>query len=133
MAELFYDDDADLSVIQSKKVAVIGYGSQGHAHSLNLRDSGVDVTVGLREGSASRAKAENEGLKVATVADAVRDADVVVILAPDQVQRIVYRDEIEPNLKDGAALVFGHGFNIRFGYIQPDAGSDVLMLSLIHI
>jgi len=129
VAELFYDDDADLSVIQSKKVAVIGYGSQGHAHSLNLRDSGVDVTVGLREGSASREKAENQGLKVATVADAVREADVVVILAPDQVQRIVYRDEIEPNLKDGAALVFGHGFNIRFGYIKPAAGHDVLMVA----
>ncbi|RYI99594.1 MAG: ketol-acid reductoisomerase, partial [Actinomycetales bacterium] len=129
MAELFYDDDADLSIIQSKKVAVVGYGSQGHAHSLNLRDSGVDVTVGLREGSASRAKAENQGLKVATVAEAVADADVVVILAPDQVQRIVYRDEIEPNLKDGAALVFGHGFNIRFGYIKPAAGHDVLMVA----
>ncbi len=129
MAELFYDDDADLSIIQSKKVAVVGYGSQGHAHSLNLRDSGVDVTVGLREGSASRAKAENQGLKVASVADAVREADVVVILAPDQVQRIVYRDEIEPNLKDGAALVFGHGFNIRFGYIKPAAGHDVLMVA----
>ena len=129
MAELFYDDDADLSVIQSKKVAVIGYGSQGHAHSLNLRDSGVDVTVGLREGSASRAKAENEGLKVASVADAVAGADVVVILAPDQVQRIVYREEIEPNLKDGAALVFGHGFNIRYGYIKPAAGHDVLMVA----
>lgn len=129
MAELFYDDDADLSIIQSKKVAVIGYGSQGHAHSLNLRDSGVDVTVGLREGSASREKAENQGLAVATVADAVRDADVVVILAPDQVQRIVYRDEIEPNLKDGAALVFGHGFNIRFGYIKPSEGHDVVMVA----
>ncbi|WP_421732878.1 ketol-acid reductoisomerase [Cellulomonas sp.] len=129
MAELFYDDDADLSIIQSKKVAVIGYGSQGHAHSLNLRDSGVDVTVGLREGSASRAKAENQGLKVASVADAVREADVVVILAPDQVQRIVYREEIEPNLKDGAALVFGHGFNIRFGYIKPAAQHDVLMVA----
>ncbi|TQL01181.1 ketol-acid reductoisomerase [Cellulomonas sp. SLBN-39] len=129
MAELFYDDDADLSVIQSKKVAVIGYGSQGHAHSLNLRDSGVDVTVGLREGSASRAKAENEGLKVATVAEAVAGADVVVILAPDQVQRHVYRDEIEPNLAEGAALVFGHGFNIRFGYIKPAAGHDVLMVA----
>ncbi len=129
MAELFYDDDADLSVIQSKKVAVIGYGSQGHAHSLNLRDSGVDVTVGLREGSASRAKAENEGLKVASVADAVAGADVVVILAPDQVQRIVYREEIEPNLKDGAALVFGHGFNIRYGYIKPAADHDVLMVA----
>jgi ketol-acid reductoisomerase len=129
VAELFYDDDADLSVIQSKKVAVIGYGSQGHAHSLNLRDSGVDVTVGLREGSASRAKAENEGLKVASVADAVAGADVVVILAPDQVQRIVYREEIEPNLKDGAALVFGHGFNIRYGYIKPAADHDVLMVA----
>ena len=129
MAELFYDDDADLSIIQSKKVAVVGYGSQGHAHSLNLRDSGVDVTVGLREGSASRAKAENQGLKVASVADAVRGADVVVILAPDQVQRIVYRDEIEPNLKEGAALVFGHGFNIRFGYIKPAATLDVIMVA----
>ena len=129
MAELFYDDDADLSVIQSQKVAVIGYGSLGHAHALNLRDSGVDVTVGLREGSSSRAKAENEGLKVATVAEAVAGADVVVILAPDQVQRLVYRDEIEPNLKDGAALVFGHGFNIRFGYIKPAAGHDVLMVA----
>jgi len=129
VAELFYDDDADLSVIQSKKVAVIGYGSQGHAHSLNLRDSGVDVTVGLREGSSSRAKAENQGLKVATVADAVRDADVVVVLAPDQVQRHIYRDEIEPNLKSDAALVFGHGFNIRFGYIKPAEGHDVLMVA----
>ncbi|MBL0887665.1 ketol-acid reductoisomerase [Myceligenerans indicum] len=129
MAELFYDDDADLSVIQQKKVAVIGYGSQGHAHSLNLRDSGVDVTVGLREGSASRAKAEDQGLKVASVADAVRDADVVVILAPDQVQRLVYADEIAPNLKEGAALVFGHGFNIRFGYIKPEAGHDVFMVA----
>ncbi len=129
MAELFYDDDADLSIIQSKKVAVVGYGSQGHAHSLNVRDSGVDVTVGLREGSPSRAKAENQGLKVATVAQAVADADVVVILAPDQVQRLVYRDEIEPNLKDGAALVFGHGFNIRFGYIKPAPGHDVIMVA----
>jgi ketol-acid reductoisomerase len=129
VAELFYDDDADLSLIQSKKVAVIGYGSQGHAHSLNLRDSGVDVTVGLREGSASRAKAENEGLKVATVAEAVAGAEVVVILAPDQVQRIVYRDEIEPNLQPGAALVFGHGFNIRFGYIKPAAEHDVFMVA----
>ena len=129
MAELFYDDDADLSIIANKKVAVVGYGSQGHAHSLNLRDSGVDVTVGLREGSASRAKAENQGLKVASVADAVREADVVVILAPDQVQRIVYRDEIEPNLQPGAALVFGHGFNIRFGYIKPAAEHDVFMVA----
>jgi ketol-acid reductoisomerase len=129
VAEMFYDDDADLSVIQGKKVAVIGYGSQGHAHALNLRDSGVDVRVGLREGSSSRAKAENEGLRVLSVVDAVKEADVVVILAPDQVQRHLYRDEIAPNLNEGAALVFGHGFNIRFGYIQPEAGHDVLMVA----
>ncbi|NMR21453.1 ketol-acid reductoisomerase [Cellulomonas fimi] len=129
MAELFYDDDADLSIIQGRKVAVIGYGSQGHAHALNLRDSGVDVRVGLREGSSSIAKAENEGLRVLSVADATTEADVVVVLAPDQVQRHVYRDEIAPNLADGAALVFGHGFNIRFGYITPPAGVDVLMVA----
>jgi len=129
VAEMFYDDDADLSVIQGKKVAVIGYGSQGHAHALNLRGSGVDVTVGLRPGSSSRVKAENEGLKVLDVADAVKEADVVVILAPDQFQRHIYRDEIAPNLKEGAALVFGHGFNIRFGYIAPEAGHDILMVA----
>ncbi|WP_225753769.1 ketol-acid reductoisomerase [Actinotalea sp. Marseille-Q4924] len=129
MAELFYDDDADLSLIAGRKVAVIGYGSQGHAHSLNLRDSGVDVTVGLREGSPSRAKAEEQGLKVATVAEAVKGADVVVVLAPDQFQRHIYREEIEPNLAEGAALVFGHGFNIRFGYIKPAEGHDVLMVA----
>ncbi|MCC2309868.1 ketol-acid reductoisomerase [Cellulomonas chengniuliangii] len=129
MAELFYDDDADLSIIASKKVAVIGYGSQGHAHALNLRDSGVDVRVGLREGSASRAKAENEGLRVLSVVDAVKEADVVVILAPDQVQRHLYRDEIAPHLNEGAALVFGHGFNIRFGYITPEADHDVVMVA----
>ncbi len=129
MAELFYDDDADLSVIQSKKVAVIGYGSQGHAHALNLRDSGVDVRIGLREGSASAAKAENEGLRVLPVAEAVKEADVVVILAPDQVQRHLYRDEIAPNLSEGAALVFGHGFNIRYGYINPEAGHDIVMIA----
>ncbi len=129
MAEMFYDDDADLSVIQGRKVAVIGYGSQGHAHALNLRDSGVDVRVGLAEGSKSRAKAEAEGLTVHTVADAVREADLVVILTPDQVQRGLYAAEIEPNLREGAALLFGHGFNIRFGYIEPPAGSDVLMVA----
>ena len=129
MAEMFYDDDADLSVIQGKKVAVIGYGSQGHAHALNLRDSGVDVRVGLAEGSRSRAKAQAEGLTVLSVAEAVKEADLVVILTPDQVQRTVYANEIKPNLKDGAALLFGHGFNIRFGYITPEAGSDVLMVA----
>jgi ketol-acid reductoisomerase len=129
MAEMFYDDDADLSIIQGKKVAVIGYGSQGHAHALNLRDSGVDVRVGLAEGSKSKAKAEAEGLSVTSVADAVKEADLVVILTPDQVQRTVYANDIQPNLKDGAALLFGHGFNIRFGYIKPETDADVLMVA----
>ena len=129
MAELFYDDDADLSVIASKKVAVIGYGSQGHAHALNLRDSGVDVRIGLRPGSASVAKATEQGLRVLSVPDAVKEADVVVILAPDQVQRILYAEEIEPNLNPGTALVFGHGFNIRFGYITPRPDADVFMVA----
>ncbi|GAB3057661.1 ketol-acid reductoisomerase [Intrasporangium mesophilum] len=129
MAEMFYDDDADLSIIQGKKVAVIGYGSQGHAHALNLRDSGVDVRVGLAEGSKSKAKAEAEGLAVTSVADAVKEADLVVILTPDQVQRTVYANDIQPNLKDGAALLFGHGFNIRFGYIKPETDADVLMVA----
>src|SRR5690625_1857140 len=126
---MFYDDDADLSIISSKKVAVIGYGSQGHAHALSLRDSGVDVRVGLREGSASIAKAQDEGLKVLPVAEAVKEADVVVILAPDQVQRIVYSEEIAPNLADGATLVFGHGFNIRYGFIKPKESVDVVMVA----
>ena len=129
MAELFYDDDADLSIIAGRKVAVIGYGSQGHAHALNLRDSGVDVRVGLRDGSPSRAKADEQGLRVVTVAEAVQEADVVVVLAPDQVQRHVYREDIAPHLKEGSALVFGHGFNIRFGYITPPEGVDVVMIA----
>ena len=129
MAELFYDDDADLSLIQGKNVAVIGYGSQGHAQALNLRDSGVDVRVGLREGSTSIAKAEAEGLRVVGVAEAVEEADVIVILAPDQFQRHVYAESIEPNLADGDTLVFGHGFNIRFGYIKPPAGVDVILVA----
>ena len=129
MAELYYDDDADLSVIAGKKVAVIGYGSQGHAHALNLRDSGVDVTIGLREGSSSVAKAQEQGLPVASIADAVSGADVVVILAPDQVQRSLYAEQIEPNLKQGATLLFAHGFNIRFGYIKPSADHDVVMVA----
>lgn len=129
MAELFYDDDADLSIIQGKQVAVIGYGSQGHAHALNLRDSGVDVRVGLAEGSKSREKAEAEGLRVLSVADAVEEADVIVVLTPDQVQRHVYAESIEPNLVDGDALVFGHGFNIRYGYVKPPAGVDVLLVA----
>ncbi|HEX2705364.1 MAG TPA: ketol-acid reductoisomerase [Candidatus Lustribacter sp.] len=129
MAEMFYDDDADLSVVQGRKVAVIGYGSQGHAHALNLRDSGVDVRVGLAEGSKSIAKAQDAGLTVRSVGDAVKDADLVVILTPDQVQRHVYAEHILPNLNPGTTLLFGHGFNIRFGYIVPEAGSDVIMVA----
>ena len=129
MAEMFYDDDADLSIIQGKEVAVIGYGSQGHAHALNLRDSGVDVRIGLAEGSKSKQKAENEGLTVLSVADAVKEADVVVILTPDQVQRTVYANDIKPNLKPGTTLLFGHGFNIRFGYITPESDADVVMVA----
>ena len=129
MADMFYDDDADLSIIQGKKVAAIGYGSQGHAHALNLRDSGVDVRIGLAEGSKSKQKAENEGLTVLSVADAVKEADVVVILTPDQVQRTVYANDIKPNLKPGTTLLFGHGFNIRFGYITPESDADVVMVA----
>ena len=129
MAELHYDDDADLSIIQGKQVAVLGYGSQGHAHALNLRDSGVDVRVGLPEGSRSRAKAEAEGLRVVGPAEAVEEADVIVVLAPDQVQRHLYTESIEPNLVDGDILVFGHGFNVRFGYIKPPAGVDVILVA----
>ncbi|HLS25383.1 MAG TPA: ketol-acid reductoisomerase [Beutenbergiaceae bacterium] len=129
MAELFYDDDADLSLIAGKKVAVIGYGSQGHAHALNLRDSGVDVRVGLREGSSSAGKATDEGLKVLDVAAATAEADVVVVLTPDQVQAKVYEEEIAPNLREGATLVFGHGFNIRYGFIKPTESIDVIMVA----
>ncbi len=129
MAELFYDDDADLSVIQGRKVAVLGYGSQGHAHAMNLRDSGVDVRVGLPAGSKSRAKAEAEGFRVLDPIDAAAEADVIVVLAPDPAQRALYNEAIAVNLKDGDALVFGHGFNIRFGYIQPPAGVDVLLVA----
>ncbi|MCT1607609.1 ketol-acid reductoisomerase [Nesterenkonia massiliensis] len=129
MTDLYYDDDADLSVLSGKTVAVIGYGSQGHAHALSLRDSGVDVVVGLKEGSSSRAKAEEQGLKVATVAEAAKAADVVMILVPDQHQAAVYAEEIAPNLQSGNALFFSHGFNIRFGYIQPPADVDVAMVA----
>ena len=129
MAEMFYDDDADLALIQGKNVAVIGYGSQGHAHALSLRDSGVDVRVGLQPGSRSRAKAEAEGLRVLTPAEAAEEADVIVILAPDQHQRKLDAEEIEPELAPGDTLVFGHGFNIRFGYITPPEGVDVFMVA----
>ena len=129
MAEMFYDADADLSIIQGRKVAVIGYGSQGHAHALSLRDSGVDVRVGLRAGSASAAKAEAEGLRVLSVADAAAEADLIMILAPDQHQRKIYAEDIAPNLQAGDALFFAHGFNIRFGYIVAPEGVDVCMVA----
>jgi ketol-acid reductoisomerase len=128
-AEVFYDDDADLSIIQGRKVAVIGYGSQGHAHSLSLRDSGVDVVVGLKEGSKSRAKAEEQGLKVLTPAEASAWADVIMVLAPDTAQRKIYAESIEPNLTAGKALFFGHGLNIRFELIKPPANVDVAMVA----
>ena len=129
MAEVIYDDGADLGLIASKKVAVIGYGSQGHAHALNLKDSGVDVIVGLRPGSSSWEKAEAAGLEVADIPEATAAADVVMILTPDQVQRFVYAEQIAPNLKEGAALFFSHGFNIRYGYIDPGEGHDVCMVA----
>ena len=129
MAKMFYDKDADLSIIQGRKVAVLGYGSQGHAHSLSLRDSGVDVRVGLPEGSKSRSKAEADGMRVVTPIVACQEADVIMILTPDHVQRHVYAEAVAPNLKDGDALFFGHGFNIRFGYITPPAGVDVCMVA----
>src|SRR5579859_2996841 len=129
MANLYYDDSANLALIQSKKVAIIGYGSQGHAHSLNLRDSGVNVRVGLPDASASRAKAEKEGLTVNTPAQAAAWADVIMILAPDTKQPNLYRDAIEPNLTKGKTLMFAHGFNIRFGTIKPPANVDVSMIA----
>ena len=129
MAEIIYDDGADLSIIRSKKVAVIGYGSQGHAHALNLKDSGVEVVVGLRPGSSSWEKAEAAGLEVKDVAEAVKEGDVIMILLPDQVQRTVYAEQIAPNLKPDASLFFAHGFNIRYGYIAPEAGHDICMVA----
>jgi ketol-acid reductoisomerase len=128
-AEMFYDQDADLSVVQGRKVAVLGYGSQGHAHALSLRDSGVDVRVGLPEGSKSRAKAEEEGLRVVTSAEACAEADLIMILTPDPVQRKVWAEAVAPNLKDGDAVFFGHGLNIRFGLVQPPPGVDVCMVA----
>ncbi|TNC23406.1 ketol-acid reductoisomerase [Amycolatopsis alkalitolerans] len=127
--EIFYDDDADLSIIQGRKVAVIGYGSQGHAHALSLRDSGVDVRIGLPEGSKSRAKAEEEGLRVLSPGEASAEADLIMILAPDTKQRFIYAEDIEPNLKDGDAIFFGHGFNIRYELIKPPANVDVAMVA----
>ena len=129
MTDIKYDKDVDLSIIQGKKVAVIGYGSQGHAHAQNLRDSGVEVVVALKDGSASRVKAEEAGFQVMSNAEATTWADVIVILAPDQHQRHLYADDVAPNLTPGKALVFGHGFNIRFGYIKPPQDVDVILIA----
>jgi|TARA_B110000116_G_scaffold258683_1_gene260061 ketol-acid reductoisomerase len=127
--QVSYDKDCDLSIIQGKKVAIIGYGSQGHAHACNLNDSGVDVTVGLRVGSTSVAKAEAHGLKVSDVASAVAQADVVMILTPDEFQSQLYNNEIEPNLKQGATLAFAHGFAIHYNQVVPRADLDVIMIA----
>jgi len=126
---IYYDKDADLELIKAKKVAVIGYGSQGHAHANNLKDSGVDVCVGLRSGSSSTVKAEAAGLIVKSIEDAVAWADVVMILAPDEFQADLYKNEVEPNLKQGAVLAFAHGFNIHFEQIEPRADLDVIMIA----
>jgi ketol-acid reductoisomerase len=127
--QVYYDKDCDLSIIQGKKVAIIGYGSQGHAHACTLKDSGVDVTVGLRAGSSSVAKAEAHGLSVKPVAEAVASADVVMILTPDEFQSILYKEEIEPNIKQGATLAFAHGFAIHYNQVVPRADLDVIMIA----
>ena len=129
MAKIYYDQDANWDIMTGKTVAIIGYGSQGHAHALNLKDSGVKVIVGLYEGSKSKAKAEAAGLAVANVADAVKEADITMILLPDEKQADVYKSEIAPNLKAGSALAFAHGFNIHFQQIIPPADIDVFMVA----
>src|SRR5262245_27653634 len=129
MPKLYYDQDADIGRLAGKTVAIIGYGSQGHAHALNLRDSGVDVVVGLQPGSKSRAKAEQDGLRVLDVAAAAKAAQFVMILAPDHLQRTIYESSIKANLEQGDTLMFAHGFNIRFGQIQPPPGVDVTMVA----
>ena len=127
--KVHYDQDADLSIISGKTVAVIGYGSQGHAHANNLRDSGVDVVVGLREDSSSRSKATNSGLRVAAVSQAVAESDVVMMLVPDELAAQLYTESVAPHLKAGAALAFAHGFNVHFGFIEPNENIDVIMIA----
>ena len=129
MAKLFYDTDADLSLLKNKTIAIIGYGSQGHAHALNLKDSGMDVIVGLYKGSKSESKAINDGLRVFNVSEACERADWIMILLPDEFQKDVYIKEIEPNLKEGKILSFAHGFNIRFGLIKPPSFVDIVMIA----
>ncbi|MGH6610093.1 MAG: NAD(P)-binding domain-containing protein, partial [Burkholderiaceae bacterium] len=127
--KIYYDKDADLSLVKGKQIAIIGYGSQGHAHAQNLTDSGVKVTIGLRRSGASWKKAEAAGMKVKEVADAVKDADVVMVLLPDENHAQVYSESIGANMKQGAALAFAHGFNIHYGQIQPRADLDVIMVA----
>src|SRR5258708_4956882 len=127
--KVYYDADADLDILRGKKIAVIGYGSQGHAHSLNLKDSGLDVRVGLRPGSKSWSKAESAGLTVKPVAEAAKEAQIVMILVNDEFQGDLYREHIAANLEPGDAIAFGHGFNIHFGQVQPPAGVDVFMVA----
>lgn len=129
MANIYYDSDANLENLQGKTIAVLGFGSQGHAHALNAKDSGMNVVVGLREDSSSRSKAESEGVKVLSVAEATKTADFIMVLLPDEVQGRVYREEIAPNLEEGNALLFAHGFNIHFGQIVPPSNVDVFMIA----
>ncbi len=129
MATIYYENEADLSLLNDKKIAIIGYGSQGHAHALNLKDSGADVRIGLHAGSKSKAKAEADGLRVLSVADATKEANIIMIVIPDPIQGNVYEAEIAPNLKAGDTLMFAHGFNIRFGFIQAPANVDVSMVA----
>ena len=128
-AQIWYENDGDLSVLEGKKVAIIGYGSQGHAHALNLRDSGVDVVVGLRPTSKSVEHAKEQGLEVKSVPEAAAEADIIMILAPDQYQRTIWANDIEPNIKPGAAVAFAHGFNIHYGYIKPSEDHPVFMVA----
>jgi ketol-acid reductoisomerase len=128
-ATVYYDNDAETALIADRKVAILGYGSQGHAHALNLKDSGIDVCVGLREGSKSKAKAEAAGLRVLTTGDAVRESDIIMVLLPDTEQKRVYESDIAPNLSEGNSLAFAHGFNIHFDQIAPPKGVDVWMIA----